>query len=191
MPRIYPESSILTRGGDYFDLLNPRAADIKIVDIAHALAHLCRFTGHTRHFYSVAQHSVLAAQLISKTNPELMIEALMHDAAEAYLGDVSRPLKRLLPEYQRIERAVLHTICTAFDIAWPLAPEIKTVDNIMLAWERRDLMREHSVTWEATQGIDIDHLERIEQWSPAEAQARFMEMFDRYYEPRLTSRRAA
>jgi len=76
--------------GGTFDILNPRAEDVRIEDIAHALSQQCRFTGHTKTFYSVAQHSVLASTLVAAPDE---LWALLHDASEAYMGDMNRPLK--------------------------------------------------------------------------------------------------
>ncbi len=91
----------MTRKGDYiatytgkqFYPLDPRPEDVCLEDIAHSLSNLCRFTGHTDtdRFYSVAQHSVICSTIVA---PEAALLALLHDAAEAYLGDISRPLKR-------------------------------------------------------------------------------------------------
>lgn len=81
---------ILTQSGQQFDLLRPTASMIKPVDIAHALSRLCRFNGHTRAHYSVAQHSLIVASLVPV---EHQLVALLHDAPEAYIGDMTRPLK--------------------------------------------------------------------------------------------------
>ncbi len=87
-------TKIVTYTGKVFDLLNPTPDKVCIEDIAHSLAYQCRYTGHTREFYSVAQHCVLMAE-----NPDLPgdpMAKLMHDAAEAYIGDIARPWKHLL-----------------------------------------------------------------------------------------------
>ncbi len=85
----------------YYDKINKD--DIVINDIAVSLSNMCRFAGHLSHFYSVAQHAVLCSQLVPQ---EFAFEALMHDATEAYCQDIPAPLKRLLPDYKRMEEKI-------------------------------------------------------------------------------------
>ena len=104
---------ILTQTGKRFDLFEPDADMIDPRDIAHSLAHLCRFNGHTREFYSVAQHSCLVADLVPT---EHKLAALLHDATEAYIGDMVRPLKQWMHAYQDVETWIWERICTRFSI---------------------------------------------------------------------------
>ncbi|AVO51243.1 phosphohydrolase [Ectopseudomonas mendocina] len=94
---------ILTNSARAFDLLNPRAENVLTTDIAHALSLVCRFNGHCAWHYSVAQHSLLVAYIIEKEGgtPEEQLAGLLHDAAEAYISDLTRPLKLLLIEAAR------------------------------------------------------------------------------------------
>lgn len=104
---------IQTYTGIKFDLVNPKPEMVSPVDIAHALGRLCRFTGHTANHYSVAQHCV---EVSLRVPSELALVGLLHDAAEAYVGDVSSPLKALLPAYQEIEWKVWLAIAERFNV---------------------------------------------------------------------------
>lgn len=137
-------SWIQTFTGLRFDLLDPQPDQICIEDIAHALSQLCRFTGHTMYFYSVAQHSLLVSQLVK---PTLALVALLHDAPEAYIGDVSSPLKALLPDYKKIEYGIWLAIANKFDLPHVLPDEVKHADLVALMTERRDMMRPSHHFW--------------------------------------------
>ncbi|MCF5056757.1 phosphohydrolase [Pseudomonas proteolytica] len=141
---------ILTQSGQQFDLLRPTASMIKPVDIAHALSRLCRFNGHTQAHYSVAQHSLIVASLVPA---EHQLVALLHDATEAYIGDMTRPLKAVLPEYQYVEHQIWLAVCDRFDIQPDLPACVKQADMVALATERRDLMPEHPGVWDCLAGI--------------------------------------
>jgi len=143
--------TILTSAGRYFNLVDPNHRHVCIHEIAHALAHICRFTGHVRTFYSVAQHSYHASYLVP---PEYALQALLHDAAEAYIGDVASPLKHLLPDYKAIEAGVEAAVTRHFKLPAVLHPSVKRADLIMLATEQRDLMPAHADVWECIQGIE-------------------------------------
>lgn len=170
---IHCNGQIQTRSGGYFDILSPEVSPIDIIDIAHALSNLCRFTGHTHHFYSVAQHSVLVSRLVP---PKFQMAALLHDAAEAYLGDVTSPLKALLPEYKRIERRVEAAILDRFGLPSWLPLEVKHADLVMLATERRDLMPATPEKWAILEGIGPT-TERIRYMPPLEAFKLFLHRF--------------
>ena len=115
----------------------PRVEEINIIDIAHALSLLCRFTGHTEQFYSVAEHCIRVAQLVE---PKDKLAALLHDASEAYLGDISTPLKEWLPEYKGFEQATLEVIYKAFNVTGYDLGAIKKADSILCMTEARDLL---------------------------------------------------
>jgi len=142
---------IQTQSGLYFNLLNPRPEDVRIEDIAHALANLCRFGGHTRRFYSVAQHSLLVAELVP---PGLAFQALLHDAAEAYCGDMISPLKMCVPGYVTIQKRIEAAVAERFNIPHELPAEIKRADLVALATERRDLMPDCPHKWDCLDGVE-------------------------------------
>lgn len=124
---------IKTYMGKRLDLNNPTAEMIDPIDIAHALSQICRFGGHTLDFYSVAEHCILVAALAPK---ELKLEALMHDAAEAYIGDVIKPLKNILGEtYARIERSFMTAITERFNLSTDKLDDIKPYDMQALELE--------------------------------------------------------
>jgi hypothetical protein len=135
---MHTEASIRTYTGRYFDILNPQAKDVSIIDIAHALSQLCRFTGHTEEFYSVAQHSWLVSHYVPE---EFALDGLLHDASEAYMTDLNRPLKHSpeMSRYRTTEKALSKVIQERFGLG-PEPKEVKDVDYRMCATEMRDLM---------------------------------------------------
>lgn len=136
-------SSILTSTGKWFDILRPDPSLIDLCDIASALSKLCRFGGHCRQFYSVAEHSILAAEMMRQrngNNPALIRWALLHDASEAYVVDIPRPAKCQLTEYMKIEDAIQRAVAERFDLPWPMPQEVYEVDNDILSLELRAYM---------------------------------------------------
>lgn len=130
-------SYLITHTGRRFDLRMPRASEVDIEDIAHSLAHLCRFNGHTRDFYSVAQHSFFVSGVVP---PEHALVGLLHDATEAYVGDLISPIKRMVPRYQRLEAEVWTAIAARFGLSLALPREVAEADELLLATEIRDLL---------------------------------------------------
>ena len=138
---------IRTFTGRHITPTAPRSEDICIEDIAHALSQLCRANGHFKAFFSVAQHSVnccLEAEARDYSQ-EVRLACLLHDAGEAYLSDVTRPVKVLLPDYSKYEDVLLHMIWDKF-LPRPLAPDeaklVFEVDDCMLYYEFRHFMDE-------------------------------------------------
>lgn len=141
-------STMQTYTGRLIDLANFTEQDVQLPDIAHALSLINRFTGHSKCPYSVAQHSVMVSRL---THPDHARWGLLHDASEAYLGDVATPLKSLLPGYRQLEERVQRVIANVFGLSWPMPPEVKHADLRALMAEKRDLLpSDHD--W----GIDIE-----------------------------------
>lgn len=155
-----------TYTGRAFWPLDPRVDDIDALDIAHALGMICRYGGHTRRFYSVAEHCVLMSQAVA---PEHALWALLHDATEAYVGDMVRPLKRSMPAYAAAEEFLMATICAHFGLDYECPAEVKDADNRILVNERRALMvMPPPRPWAAVE--DLDPLPvTLRFWSPDEA----------------------
>lgn len=131
--------------------LTLRPEDVDINDIAHSLARQCRYTGHIRpdiEHYSVAQHSVLVSKLLPR---ELALAGLMHDAAEAYTSDISRPMKIMLdakaPGWRAIEGPIEVAVADHFRLEYPRAKIIKQADLIVTATEKRDVMTHCDEFW--------------------------------------------
>jgi len=120
----------------------PTPEDICLEDIAQSLSMLCRFTGHCRRFYTVAEHSIRVADLIYQKTQDAnaAFEGLMHDSPEAYINDMSRPLKIQLPEYRKIESQVWLAIAKRFGLKETHSELTKWADNVLVATEGRDLM---------------------------------------------------
>lgn len=142
---------LLTYSGQYVNVIDPDPATINIADIAHALSQINRFGGHTRTPYTVAQHCVLVSQIVPL---EFRLHALLHDAAEAYFGDLMYPIKYLpqvMQNYRDLEGAMQAAIFKKFGLGMaqsdPCRNAIRTADLIMLATERRDLMHPDATPW--------------------------------------------
>jgi hypothetical protein len=175
---------IMTYTGTKFYPLDPRPDEMFIEDIAHALALSCRFTGHTTSFYSVAEHAVRMAKeaLRQDLGDAIAFVALMHDASEAYIVDVPRPLKAepyFGALYKKYEERIMEVVAEKWDFfEWPMPYEVKVLDNLMLNTEQRDLMpKEANVNgpWFPESGI----LQRkIVTWTPQKAEREFYTMYD-------------
>lgn len=136
---------IRTFTGKKFYPLNPEPESIDIIDISHALSQICRFTGHSKYFYPVSQHCNYACNMAAFINK---LAALLHDGSEAYLSDFSRPIKPYISNYKEIESKLESAIAKAFNFKYPYDPEVKIIDNRLLATELRDLMHGSEVEYE-------------------------------------------
>ncbi len=163
--------------GKKFWPLDPRPEDVSIEDISHALSLLCRFNGHCNEFYSVAQHSVLVSKIVT---PENTLAALFHDASEAYLGDIIRPIKKFLPfAVKEIERRLEEVIFQHFSIQKYDKQEISRADNIVLFTEMRDLMGKPPSTWnEAEHYSSLLSKQRILPLGPKESKLLFLGRYE-------------
>lgn len=165
----------LTFTGSQFWPQDPRIGDVCITDIAHSLAHQCRFAGHTWTTYSVAQHSVIVSRACW---PEHALIGLLHDATEAYLQDVIKPLKKALHGYAALERAWAYCIGLTFgldDKLVELPGDVHRADRMVLVAERRDLMAPNGA-WKF--GVNEPAWpDRIDPWSPERAKSEFLMRF--------------
>lgn len=167
------KSWIQTYSGRKFSPLDPYPDAIVIIDIAHSLSMQCRFTGHTKSFYSVAQHSVLVSYICDSADA---LWGLLHDASEAYLTDVPRPLKRSgkFDAYLEFEKNMQNAVCTRFNLPLVEPPSVKIADTILLATEARDLMAPLHSDWV----LPVQPLPfKIESVGPQEAKNMFMRRF--------------
>lgn len=162
---------IQTYSGRQFWPLAPAPEDVFIEDIAHALSNICRYAGHCRSFYSVAQHSVLVAL---NCPPEHQLAGLLHDAAEAYIIDMPRPIKHdeSMKAYREIEKNLEAVIFDKFGLPNPLPLIVKRIDDALLTTERRDLMATPPIPWASCHEAPLP--EKIEPWSPEFAEKRFL-----------------
>lgn len=145
-------SWIETYTGKKFYLLAPTLESIDIEDIAHALSQQCRFTGHTKKFYSVAEHSVHVSLLCGLERRDCL-SGLLHDASEAYIADLSRPVKYETPvgePYFVVENRIMSAIAERYGFDWPMPKVVKIADEIMLHTEKDQLMT--SLSWDGMWG---------------------------------------
>lgn len=177
------DAALERRKGDYIQTftgrkfwpIDPRPDEVCIDDIAHALSMLCRYNGHCLKFYSVAEHSVHVAQwLFDNGYPwETILAGLLHDATEAYVADVPRPLKQSLPTYKDAENKVWRAIAARYGLDAELPAEVHEADNRILADEVQQNMK--PMEWHA--GHDDPLGVELEFWTPAQAEHEFIAMF--------------
>lgn len=172
---------IQTYSGVEFYPLDPRPEEIRIEDIAHALSMQCRYTGHVQKFYSVAEHSLRVAEIVPK---EWRLWALLHDASEAYLVDLPRPIKRgsILGElYREAEDALMIYICARFGLTWmdPMPGPVEQADKGMLFVEARDLMPPHPCWQKWKNGYSSLARPIFQTMQPGEAESAFLAEFKR------------
>lgn len=174
-------SHITTYTGKHFDPTKPDMSLVDIRDIAHALSLLCRGNGHVKTFFSVGQHCINAALEAEKRgySKRMILACLIHDASEAYLSDVPRPLKHNMPEYIETENHLLDLIYKKF-LGDELTPEertlVKAIDNDLLYYDLRELLNEVSDSPEPKLHIELCYefipFEQVEQI--------YLELYHRY-----------
>ncbi len=166
------ECWLQTYTGKVFTPLDPKPDQICIEDIAHALSNICRYTGHTRKFYSVAQHSMLVAKYCSDEN---MLYGLLHDATEAYLSDIASPLKAQLPDYKEIEYVVWCCIAEKFNLPVEMPQEVHDLDRAILWNEKESLLSTSPRDWNL-KGAAIPNL-RIDPWNSTYSEGGFLNVY--------------
>lgn len=172
-----PETAwIQTFSGGTFNPIQPKVEEVNIVDIAHALSYQCRYAGHTTRFYSVAEHSLYVSYNVPA---QWALEALLHDASEAYLVDIPRPIKPFLANYYALEQGVMNAIGQAFNLSRDPAcwQAVKEVDTRILADEKAQVMSPayHPGEW---QGMLPPLGINVHGYPPEEANRRFMARFN-------------
>lgn len=165
-------SYIRLYSGRKFHFLSPEDAYININDIAWSLSNLCRFTGHVKKFYSVAQHCCYVSDHLP---PEFKLHGLLHDAQEAYCQDLAQPIKQFLPQYRDIEIKIEKAIAHKFGLAFPMPPIVKAMDGILLVTEMRDLMRGSDYKTRGFSPLP----QKIMPWSPQRARQEFLKRYNK------------
>lgn len=141
---------IQVNSGRQFYVLDPRAEDITIQDIAHSLANICRFTGHGDRFYCVGEHSILCARVARKLGYSTLQQlfCLLHDGSESVVNDLARPVKQNIPQYKEVEDRIMAVIWEVAGLPKPTAEDyhiVKTIDNTLLINEMEQLMKRSDV----------------------------------------------
>jgi hypothetical protein len=171
---------IQTCSGRFVDPFRLTPDDIDIEEGAAVLSRLCRFNGHTRKFYSVAEHSCHAYDVASEDNK---LWALVHDLAEYLQTDVPSPIKYEIPELVRMSREGESAVAEKFGLPWPMPAEIKEIDMRLLATEAMQLLPEPAVGWRNARewfpegGFPEVYELKVKCWHPVEAEAQFMRRF--------------
>lgn len=168
--------------GKKFWCLDPRPEEVFLEDIAHSLSNMCRFAGHVNDFYSVSQHSVLVSENVP---PEDALWGLLHDASEAYLVDVPRPLK-IQPEmslYREAEARLMVAICQRFGLPIEEPESVKIADKRMVTTEKRDLLVDGPGRWK---NVTTPYEFVIEPWLPEKAKAVFLKRYAELNGPTFT-----
>lgn len=170
-PRADRKAAYITTYRGRFYPFAPTPEDVNIEDIAHSLAMQCRYAGHGRRFYSVAEHCVHIARWLEPMGRDVALAGLLHDATEAYLVDVPRPIKAHLPGYKEAEAAIWLVIADAFDLDRVLPTVVHVVDSRIIADEMAQNLHEVDPNYTDPLGV------RLEFWSPDIAKMYFLDSF--------------
>jgi len=167
-----PKYAISTVSGRFFDFHNPDRYVFDIEEIAHSLSNICRYGGHSERFYSVAEHSVHVSRVV---HPKLALCGLLHDASEAFVGDMPSPLKALCQSYRTIEDRVQAAIAASFNLPYPFPPEVHLADKMLYKAERQQIAPTPDNVWHTD--IPVADIE-IVGWSPYEASQQFLARYE-------------
>ncbi|MBF0460424.1 MAG: phosphohydrolase [Magnetococcales bacterium] len=171
---------IQTFTGRQFWPMDARPAEVDIRDIAHSLAMLCRFNGHCRRFYSVAEHAVHVSRVVAAEHARW---GLLHDAAEAYISDLPQPIKQELPQFRACEERLLQVIAQRFGLSAALPAAVKQADWQLLATEKAALMEQEPAPWsDLPEPLDVG---LIQAWPPEQAEREFLARFAVLFEARV------
>ena len=172
---------IETYTGVKFDLMKPRTEDVNLADIAHALSMICRYTGHCKQFHSVAQHSVLVARLLDREDTS--IYGLLHDAHEAYIGDISTPLKNCIESnfsLSKLKESIQTVIYEGLKVPPPgreVVDIVSKADSSIMEAESKLLLGHCSKDWGFTGNQLYQFKGNIPMWSPGVAEGTFTDEF--------------
>lgn len=169
---------IETHSGKRFFFQKPTADMVCIEDIAYALSNLCRFNGHCKRFYSVAEHSVIISQWLAMrgASVETQMAGLMHDCAEAYIGDMPKPIKITMPNFMEMEKRIEEVIFAKYDLPFPFPSIVKEADCRILKDERAQIMHPSEHTWMIDEAEPLGV--SIEGVCPETAESDFMDRFE-------------
>ncbi len=160
--------NMTTFNGRRFNIMEPIIDDIDLGDIIQSLSNQCRFAGHCDRFYSVAQHSVNVAHLVAD---EFKPWALFHDAAEAYISDIPRPVRNAIPTLDGIESRILFVIAGRYSLSWPIPKAVLIADDLMLAIEINEITNDQ----EQQKVPDLEgKMIELESWDPITAYFGFL-----------------
>lgn len=171
-------NTIKVSAGHYVDLANPDPSTIEVKSIAAALSKVCRFGGHCPQFYSVAEHCIHATALACSEGytGDALIAVFLHDAAEAYIGDMVKPLKVTMPQYRETEQRIEAAIQAAFGVDFSKWMDvIKRFDRAMLKAEKVTMWPEDTEKWAGFSEIE-DRVVKFQFWEPSQAEMQFLAM---------------
>lgn len=156
---------ILTYTGRKFWADNPKVESICIEDIAHALSLICRFNGHCERHYSVAQHCLVGYGLHRDMSPEIRLYILLHDAAEAYMCDIPRPIKPLIKDYKGLHDRLLDTIFEYAEL--PKMPDdvakiVHEFDNRVVVTEAEQLFGDRFSVFKSCFDYDVEPYKNVD-----------------------------